>query len=395
MTKLHALILTFLVQLPILSWAHPDDHWLQYSLQVGALPTSQNTVQLYQNGLVKKPLSDVISRAEKFLLIQLLVIECDASTEPFIQLIEKKAQSGTSVYLILNKSYAIFSKSCLRRLEKAQVKIQKQNTHASYWVNDQSELLIGAQSLARMFLESNGRNNQDRDLMAWAQGPVALEAILDFTSTWTEPLIDIQNFALEKRQESDPQDKTCYFLSENPSRGLNSWSNTLLYWSTHARKNIFFSGVKIDSGDNKKTQKIREALLNATERKVSVQYLGNGAAGGNGELTMVLNEWMERFPAWAGALKWIRDWDAKNRLNKHHAEYKKWPQINILEHDQFVHYKVWKFDQESLLIGSGNLADESFEKFHEAALFCRDKSLVQEWEKAQSEDISNSTPFRN
>lgn len=394
MTKLSLIILFLLAQAPILAKA---DAWSQYSLQAGALATSQNKVQLYQNGQAQEPLKNLISNANKFLFIELLSIDCDAATEPFIQLLESKAKQGAAVHLIVNKMYSLFSRSCLQRLEKAGVQIQKQKTHASYWINDQNELLIGSQSLARMFLLADGRNFLDRDLMAYAQGPVATEAALDFIEAWNEPLPLIKSRLLESRQLQVPtknQEGLCFFLSEDPNKGLKSLSNTLQYWTSLAQKEIFFSGVKLEAGELPLTQQIRESLLKAKERGLSVSYLGNGPQGGNGELTMVLNEWIAKYPFFSGLLTWLRDLDSRQRVKKHFAEYEKYSGLPIFMYDQFLHYKVWNFDNESLLIGSANLADESFNKFYEAALFCRDKNLSLEWKKAQELDLSFAKPFK-
>ncbi len=398
MTKLQLIILLLLAQLPIFSYAL-NQNWEDYSLRSGSRPSFNNNVFLYQNGAVQAPLKKLISQADRFLLIHLLSIECDSVTEPIIQQIEHKAKNGTAVHLIINKMYSFLSWGCLKRLEKSGVQISRQKTHASYWVNDQSQLLIGSQSLARMFLLSDGRNHLDRDVMAYVEGNVGADAILDFINVWGVSLPEIKNKALEIRslaRKTKPEDKPCYFLSENNNSGLHSWSNALFYWIPRAQEEIFFSGVKIETKKDFLSGQIKELLTKSAEKGTQITYLGNGPNGGNGELTMVLDELILAYPSFSLFFKWIRDWDNQNRLKKHIAEYSKWSpesKVKIMMYNQFVHYKVWSFDDEALIIGSANLEDDAFEKLHEAALFCRDEKLVQEWKKAQNLDLQNSGPF--
>lgn len=409
MTKLSFILLFTLAQLPIISWSQVDP-WRQYELQTGLMATSSNEVHLYQNGDAAQALQKLIGDSQDFLLINLLSVECDDATEPFIQQIEAKAKSGTSVHLIINRMYSFLSSSCLNRLEQSGVQISKTKTHASYWVNDQNELLIGSQSLARMFLKANGRNHLDRDLMLHAQGPLATQAIEDFLSQSDQNLTEIKKAWLLKKQiESqlgqrnrahEPGTPVCFFLSENPDLGFQSWSTSLLYWIPKTTSSLFFSGVKLEYGKHPRTIAIRSLIEKASTEGVQVTYLGNGAQGGNGELTMVLNEWIEswksHFLPISSWLKSLRDWDSEKVWNKHQENYGNWKRSDNLKihmYDQFVHYKVWAFDDTSLLVGSANLADESMEKFFEAGVLCRDEALVQEWKKAQQEDLSHAEPF--
>ena len=396
--KLPLTLLILLTQLPIFAETKNAD-WESYSLRSGSRPSFNNKVSLYQNGSAQEPLKKLISQAQKFLFIHLLSIECDQATEPFIQQIEKKAQDGTEVFLIINKMYSLLSLSCVSRLEQSGVQVHRAKTHASYWVNDQAQLLIGSQSLARMFLLADGRNNLDRDVMAYAEGDITADAILDFIEVWGKPVPQIKDSALQVHavaKKNSPDDKPCYFLSENNELGLKSWSNALLYWIPRSQKNIFFSGVKIETERNNLSDEIKNLLVASAEKGIPVTYLGNGPDGGNGELTMVLDEYIQSQHFLSPLFKWLRNWDNKNRLKKHFSEYSKWsPQskVKINMYDQFVHYKVWNFDDEALIVGSANLDNDAFEKLHEAALFCRDEKLVQEWKKAQDLDLQNSEPF--
>lgn len=392
-----------LAQLPILGMAQTNP-WVQYEISVGQSASFDNHLEIFQNGSSQKGIQKVIEDSQKFLLIQLLSVECDSATEPFIQLLEKKAAQGVRIYLLINKLYSLLSGSCLQRLEKADIHIKKVKTHSSYWVNDQNYLLIGSESLARMFLLSDGRNNLDRDIMVGAQGPLSTDAILDFTHVWNEGLQDIKDEALTRRQQEikifkrefssqNSEKSPCFFLSENADLGLKSWSDTLIYWASQTKNTLFLSGVKIDSSH----EALQKKLIEAAVRGVSIQYLGNGPGGGNGEFTMVLNEWIEKKSIFTGLLTKLRDWDSKRQLESHYSSYNQWldhENMQVFLYDQFLHYKVWNFDNEALLVGSANMANESFKKFHEAAIFCRDKNFLAEWKKAQNIDLQNSEPFQ-
>ena len=379
-----------------------------------------DSLQLFQNGDSYLPLLQMIEKTKKYFYINLLSFSCDESTEAIVQQLIAKARSGVDVRMIINKGFSYLSLSCLKRLKDAGVKLVKTKAHSSYFINDQQELMIGSQSVAKMFYLSDGFNSLDRDMMIYTKGPLALDALKDFLSSWieennsftsTEFQSDVTRYQdllkeeyLQKKRSDVPYaeamikpDKVCRFISERPSMGIKDIQT---FWKEQVKinqKELFFSGVKVEVGDGSLGRIIKDKSKNG----VSTHYLGNGYDSGNGELTMVLNEWILNFkkkswPFLASLLEKINDWD-KSRLARKNQEFynrlKENASINVWAYFNFIHYKVWLFDHPGFFIGSANLDESKFGQVSDAGIFCFDSHLHHELKAQLLRDRLNSVLY--
>jgi phosphatidylserine/phosphatidylglycerophosphate/cardiolipin synthase-like enzyme len=372
--------------------------------------TFGNELKVFQNGSVSDPLRQLIGNSEKFIFVQLLSLACDSATEPFLTELERKSRAGTDVRLIVNKSYAWLSFLCLQRLSRANIKIQRLPTHSSYWVSDKGELLIGSQSLARMFLLSDGKNNMDRDLMLYARGALATDALRNFLSIWLDHNSEIDEslraelthtrealaseISQGSRRSTSENTKSCRFLSQKPNGTERSYEQTIQTLITNSEQKIIFSGVKFDWGSTTESPatQILVSLQKQSKSEVDVHYLGNGAAGGNGELTMVLNEWIQGSWLWQ-PLTWFRDFDSQRKNQQRSGQYRLLLQdsnIKVWNYSNFLHYKIWSFDNQAMVIGSANVSDESFNDNYESAVLCFDQNLQQNFENELLQDRASS-----
>ncbi len=386
--------------------------------------TRNKNLKLYQNGSSQQAIKTIISEAQQFLFVNLLAMACDEGSEEIITLIEKKANEGVDVRININQTYSIANLGCVRRLRKSGVAIHKSTTHSSYYVNDRKQLLIGSQSLAKMFLWADGFNELDRDVMLYLEGPAATDAWRDFLQLWgpsQEKLTDgdLQNIisvALRSEVEqklrgvsriegSGPSQGLCRFLTQKPNGQSRGIQRGLTQLSERAEHKILFSGVKFSySKPETKTpnaSNVIQILAARSNQGVSVNYIGNGLGGGNGELTMALRELAESATkkGWITVARWIAQlnrWDALRTTKGHFETYYQFlmkSKATVWTYFQFLHYKVWNFDDEALFIGSSNLTDDSFERFHETGVMCFDRTLIKEWNQALDLDLLNSTPY--
>ncbi|MGZ3790154.1 MAG: phospholipase D-like domain-containing protein [Bacteriovorax sp.] len=372
-----------------------------------------DSLTLYQNKEGKAPLLKMLSDSKKFFFMNFLAFTCDESTEDFVLLLEKRGQAHLDIRLIINKGFSFLDFSCLNRLEKAGVKIVKTKTHSSYAFNDQDELLIGSQSVARMFFKSDGFNSLDRDMMIKASGPLATDALKDFLSQWIEESKDQweENESLvrfyEARLKSETKalkrgvslsSGTCRFVSERPKLGVK---NIQLLWEKLIENNsreLFFSGTKVDIGEGDIGRMLKAKSLSG----MSVNYIGNGLLSGNGELTMVLDEWISNlrgsiFSFMARPLVALRDWDKRRvaRDNKNlYEDVMKDSKIHVWTFFNFIHYKVWLFDHPGFFIGSANLDQKKFGVVSDAGIYCMDSTIHDELKAELMRDQKNSVLFQ-
>lgn len=383
--------------------------------------TVNDELRIYQNGAALEPLLALVRSASRYVFAEVLSFTCDTATEPLVKALESQARAGRDVRVLVNKTYSYLSRACLSRLEKAGVRIGKGPVHSSFFVSDRGKLLIGSQSIARMFFEADGYNFLDRDMMLLARGPVVTDAVREFLSNWGELTGDGQTdsvpylaelntlIARERSQRvrgtaelaaAAAPVNACRFLAQRPNGERRALENGIYEMIKRAKSNVFFSGVKVSpwlESASRSRRLLAELKLKSREGVV-VDYLGNGRDGGNGELTMVLNEWIGGTDkTWVrDALTWVRDWDSERTLRKHMASYASLlgdSNITVWTHFNFVHYKAWSFDNSAVLIGSANLHDESWDSFYEAGVLCWDSKLSGELRRQRALDLANSLPL--
>lgn len=379
-----------------------------------------NTLQLYQNGESYRPLLKMIENSKKYFYMNLLSFTCDDVAEEMVQSLEKKAGAGVDVRLIVNKGFSYVSLSCLSRLEKAGVKIVKNKTHSSYFINDQQELMIGSQSVARMFFLADGFNSLDRDMMLYAQGALATDAFKDFISIWVQ---DGKEISLEESQKdlslyqqllkadyenklrgeslyknkNVKAEKSCRFVAERPSSGLKDIQTLWIELVKNNQKELFFSGVKVETGEGELGKLIKKKSLAGMQ----THYMGNGYSSGNGELTMVIEEWLaslkkSSFSFLAPVLEGINLWDKKRLVLNNQKLYdslKDQGNINVWGYFNFIHYKTWLLDNPGFFVGSANLDESKFGIVYEAGVYCLDEKIHKELKSQLMRDQRNSSLY--
>ncbi len=381
--------------------------------------TLNEEVQLFQNGQALAPMKALVEHAKKFLFINMLAVACDGASEGLLESIEAKARAGVDVRLIVHTNYALLSIPCLRRLRLAKISIVKTKTHSSYLVSDQDEVLIGSESLARMFFNSTGFNFLDRDMMLRVKGPIATEVIRNFLSVWDEnrttedgEIGDYVQFykaklTYELRKGLRGQhnyrkwlgDATpralCRFAAQRPGGRLTGLSDLLMALVKKSKTRITASGVSIGRIP------LTLALRDAAAAGVQVDFLGNGWEGGNGELTMVLDKAIQDKLSrgslgFAKVLNLLRSSDmhtqARNRFHSY-QDFVSEPRFTVWNYFNFLHYKAWSFDRYGVWVGSANANEQAFTNFNESGVFCIDAQLSNTFASQLALDLANSVPL--
>jgi len=370
--------------------------------QLEAKLTSVSKLVLYQNGNTWAPMLSLINESREFLYLNFLSFTCDERTEEMVKSLEKKASENVDVRLIVNKGFSLLSGKCLKRLETSGVKIAKVKSHASYIVNEKQELMIGSQSIARMFFNADGFNSLDRDMMIYARGLVASEAVRDFVSTWIENFPeenDLQKVFQKTQHWKDEGGKVrCVFLSQRPWQGLRDYENAIMAALKVNQQQVIFSGVKV----NPRGSEIASLLKEKSLKGMSVDYIGNGYLSGNGELTMVFNEWINSleqssFSFVSPVVLGVKLWDNRRVSMENKKQYDKImdkSNIKTWAYFNFIHHKVWLFDYPAFIIGSANFDDEKFSEVSDAGLLCFDGAIHDQLNSELQRDRQNSLQYQ-
>ncbi|MFA6238174.1 MAG: hypothetical protein WC635_12650 [Bacteriovorax sp.] len=377
------------------------------------------TLHLYQNKDSYRPLLDMIRNTKKYFFMNVLSFTCDNVTEEMVGQLELKAKSGMDIRLIVNTGFSYLSMPCLKRLRNSGVKIVKARTHSSYFFNDQQELMIGSQSVARMFFLADGFNSLDRDMMIYATGPLASDAYRDFISIWSEHAEKdydkradlnyyqelMKNDYAKKNRGSSlytksalTPDRYCRFISERPNLGVKDIQVLWKELVNINQKELFFSGVMVDIGAGD----LGHLIKAKSNQGMSVHYLGNSFQSGNGELSMVIDEWMANirkgsFSFIAPALEKFNQWDKTRLALKNQKLYdalKSNASISVWGYFNFIHYKVWLFDHPGFFIGSANLDEAKFGEISDAGIYCMDAGIHQELKQMLERDKMNSMLYQ-
>jgi phosphatidylserine/phosphatidylglycerophosphate/cardiolipin synthase-like enzyme len=293
-----------------------------------------------------------------------------------------------------------------------QIQIVTAPTHSSYYVNDQDQVVLGAESMARMFFESDGYNFLDRDLMLAVKGPIATDVIKNFISVWdknrSDDLRDVRapvSFYLGKRASEFARDlrardyegwslssekNLCRFAEQMPNGEERSMENLLVSLASKSQRKILLSGVKFDADSP-----WFKASLARAGSGVDFKYLGNGWEGGDGELTLYLDELIRSHPTLAPLLRTLRNWDVDRIARKRahtSAPLAGLPHVQLWSFFSFIHYKLALFDQQGVWVGSANPDRDSVTGYDESGIFCMDKELSRKLGDTTEIDLSNSVP---
>lgn len=372
---------------------------LKENLENPLVPVQE--LKLLQNGDSYFPMIALINHAEKYLFLNFLSVTCDDKTEEMIRAIESRAKDKVDVRLVVNKGFALLSKSCLTRLENSGVKILKTKTHASYLFNDKKEVILGSQSIARMFFNADGFNSLDRDMMISAKGIIVSQLLKDFVSTWMQ--VQPEDSSLQKLYseslswKAEPSKSLCTVASQRPKDGISDLEKVLLLAAKENKDELYFSGVKVEMGNHEMGRLLQEKSL----KGMQVHYIGNGYLSGNGELTMVLNEWDRKlkssfFSFLAPLVQGIKVWDMRRvamENKKYYDQLIGGSLIKVWNYFNFIHHKVWLFDGPAFFVGSANFDNENFNVVSDAGFFCVDQTVHDQLKKELLRDIQNSVNY--
>ncbi|MCB0420631.1 MAG: phosphatidylserine/phosphatidylglycerophosphate/cardiolipin synthase family protein [Bdellovibrionales bacterium] len=396
-------------------------------------------IELVQDGQSFQKMRTLILNAERFLFVNMLAAGCKKDSDGHLfELLREKAKSGTQVWFVVDGLFSLLSASCFKELEQSGVAVfylrnswfsLRPLMHSSFLVNDKKELLIGSQNIYWGFLDSNGINNMDRDVSLYLKGAVATDAIHESLHLWGERPESSMSRSLvskylhwiqgEKMKEigsrlrgnsnyqqwfSDSKfQDSCRFVAQRPKGEKRDLELTLIEHVRATQKQLSISSVKFVLSDDPKSV-VGKFLKLFSDRNLEVEFFGNGVRGGNGELTMELNDWVQDLTRRQETLSWweniklklLSRWSEesyKKQWSKNKASYRQildhWD-VKIWLHYNFTHHKTWEFDHSAYIFTSALFSDRTFNDFYFAGVICYRRGIM---DRVRAFDLANSIPL--
>jgi len=409
-----------------------------FDILTGHELTAGNKTTLLENKDSFEEKLSLVKNAKESILISQLALACDASSIPMIEALSAAKKRNVDVRILIDHLYALIAKSCIQKFidlginvsvvqnPNSKLKILATTNHTSMWIIDSGTLIIGAQNLADANNTSTGYNFKDRDTDLKIQGPIATDALREYIDVWNENRttkdISMMRYTLNIRQKlreersaglrgpenyskwSNQSKGLCRIAFQRPNRKETGLSSLLIEAIRLARKSIQITTTQAKTGDTGDLINSMIRILTEKSKQTStrIDLIGNGIDGGDGELTMALDEMTQKQIQkgnWrtAGTLDYLSDSDAlKKALANHDALLAlNNPLFKTYQYFNFYHGKQWYFDRTALVIGSMNFDAESFQSHYEGAVMCLDSDLNSRFEESLLLDLVNSVPVVN
>lgn len=420
--------------------------------------TFGNKVHLLANGESYQRKIKEIKAAKKSVLMAVMSFFCDKSSRELEDVLINKVKEGVDVKLMVEKVWTrIAMKKCMRRMVKGGVDVVYANDllkkghesalfHNKFMIVDNSKVIMGGSNIVESDNISTGFNHMNRDNDVYVEGPIATEAMLNFTMLWKKYMgeknemnqdrnpnvkdISIyENIALEQKAQeleagqrgvdiygkilNDPKARNqgvCRFVSQNPDTDKNKLTKVFSEYINNAqeRMNLTTGSIYFDLPEHEDKERARETfnkllfknIFAATARGVKLDIIGNGIDGGYGEMSNMINrlKMKSRFSfkpiqktLYSILTGWLDNGAAKK--NQPYLEHiQKLPNARAWANFQYMHSKMMQIDRVASMVSSYNLEEWSGDKSHETGIICLDESLSREMDESFLKDFANSVP---
>lgn len=390
----------------------------------------RNKLQLLPNGASFRFKIASIQKAKKSIYATYYQIRCDAAGREFTNVLIAAKKRGVDVKIIVDGDYYYSVTQiapCDKELRKNGVGIyftprpflgiagKTFLLHDKLIVIDLQHAIVGGQNIASWWSESNGMDDNFRDIDVDVQGPAVIDIAKRFVKLFN--IVSPKNIALlndYNRQihllENSAKElghigqqhyaswlsskqPVCRYVTQTPLSDEDQYNITWVYHALtkEAQRRVVMQVPQFNPFGSEPQQILYTSLKDLAERG-RVDLITNGV--GYIRANIIRDQ---------GFLRYIHDMLGYNLGGKIIAkglfnnggflgttyDGVKGSQINTYIHSSWVHGKVFLFDQIAVSIGSFNL-DESSVTWTEDALICMDPNLVKAVEAELTKDFSLS-----
>lgn len=399
---------------------------------------------------------DLVNRAEKQFLAAVLYFRCDETTMPLVKAIEAAVKRGVEVKFLAEKNFFIAEANCIRKLRRAGVQVMggtdmlRASTflsvmHNKLWIRDGVEGIVGGQNLLKAENYSDGFNGYNRDVDLYIKkGPLVTDITYQYAKLWNyfygknsfyrlffhkvknlralernfynklidERLLNVRgvlNYRDWFRHPEKRMNGVCRVAVQNAGATEQSIGNIIMKLTEAAKKQVIFTTHAADfdiTPDEKEAIKQNNQFYHLLVDKSKNQkdfktwMITNSLNGGEGELTIIYRDLMMSAREKQHTL--LEKMFSKMHFNANRGRAEKFQRqveylasqenFNVWNYFQYIHSKVYMWDNLVTSVGSFNADYFSFERSHESQVFCMDKSLSEQMARSMVHDMTNSFP---
>jgi phosphatidylserine/phosphatidylglycerophosphate/cardiolipin synthase-like enzyme len=425
---------------------NPSLHW-DIDFSTGTEMTYGNELELRPNQSSYQERLRMLRQAKRYFFGVVMFYMCDQTGQEFENELIRRKKEGVDVRMMVEGLYAYtVNRKCIDNMIKGGVDVIRVDDfwkpayfsaviHDKFWIRDGEEAVIGGQNFHDFANMSDGFH-MTRDTDVWIKkGPAVTDLEYEYIRLWKRyrnkkknGSVDPYEAEINEKIQQERYDRTrgrlnySYWLSD-PGKRMNGICRVLVQdrmasrnaigpvlarYISEAKEHIFMTTPSVDFNldqPRKKTKNqdhIFDAFVEAAQKKgVKVDLIGNGLAGGMGDMT----NFFERFMASEGMkdkelLKRLlldlgialsengakKDREHMLRLESLATESHAWGYF------QFIHAKTQLFDRTLAGVTSFNWDNHSGNINHEAGIFCLDRHLADQLEGQMVTDLVNSVP---
>ena len=417
--------------------------------------TYGNKLKILPNRMAYDEKLRMVKEAKTSFHVAVLYFKCDSSTNVLVDEMIKAVERGVDVRFMTEGAFMVVEKPCIKRMRKGGIEVLGINDtfkpisfygvmHNKLWIRDSVEAIVGGQNLMDAENLATGFNHLDRDTdLLIESGPGVTDVVYGYASLWEQyrhnslykkirrkkrtDLASLLNWSQAKKEQERAQglrgsDNYERWLGNKETRmngicrvavqdaGAQSQNIAKIMYRLleNSEKSFLFTSPTLTYNPqaNKKQKlwmnnQLAELLKRKAQDGMKVEVITNSFDGGNGELTIIFRNLMNR--AKRNQNKFVEKFfsNIHYRMSKMQAfsfsdnlkDFSQNSNMRAWTYFQYTHSKNQLFDRVVSSVGSWNFDFYSAERSHETQVYCFDRKLRDDLEKMFVLDLINSIPY--
>ncbi len=378
-----------------------------YSSHLNVLTRSQPVIgnQVHVLGVddISRYRLGLIQSARQSIWISTFLLNCDAGTEPLIQLLEQKSRSGVSVRVLLDSIFSQTDPGCLERLTRSRISVVRYSPgtlkihHQKLGIIDGKSAWVSGDNLIGAQVSARSNNDGLRDSHLSIQGPAVRELAKVFTRRWKTATGETLPLPAPITKAGTTP---CRVIEKDASKQDRRILHFIFELISRAKKHLFYNNIHVDFDHPEKSSVGREILrliiriANARpDLRVDMQTNHSRRPTDDHSMPRKPRNAFETTVIWAAEhltpspLSEIEPARQAIRALMERDNFHWWA------YDGYQHSKSYSVDGVVTVIGSYNANDESQDQSTELMVACYSEALAQEHRKLYVLDWLNSIPI--
>ena len=397
----------------------------EIDMTTGTKSYAGNSLELLKTPKSRLKIMEKLAEAKDHVFMSGFLFQCDAGSKDILTLLEKKIKMGVNVFLILDSTFTMSDRRCVRRLKQMGVILGLAGGllkffHEKMYVFDGEYGIIDGQNIVSAQTLSNGHNNLINDMGIGFKGPIVQEVAHRFLDHWVnlmkkkmpKKIIEFyknkKSDAIEYQGDDSIQrglqarSGVCRLVVENPGSSKRKILPMYQAYIKEAQNYIFFNMIDLrfeKLGGNSVGIQFLDDIINKSlsNKDLRVDMLTNqwklptdielprGLAKESNLFSFLITR--------PGLLFFELPHKQIGKGRNHILPMLDKNNFNWWASAQYNHSKTMMIDNITTMVGSYNINDVSNKRSYEQVLVCNDQQIAEEMQKSILQDLLNSIPI--